>query len=177
MQNESFSNFFLAWIFLLFFSIGFSCTCSSPMLFSPLTKHHTAGWRSRQRLEIRGTERERESGGGRGGCTLPDRRAQGLILSSVFICCTWTWRLYTAVCCQQRRKERRNILLKKKKVLCQLSFYSNSQTSITHYFTHFSYLVAFKWIPFRLHAYVWYGLVNNLICHLLCMLCFGRVPF
>lgn len=51
------------------FETEFTCTCSSPMLFSPLTKHHAAGWRSRQRQQIRGTGERRENGGGRGGRT------------------------------------------------------------------------------------------------------------
>lgn len=46
-----------------------ACACSSPTLFSPLTKHHAAGWRSRQRQQIRGTQERREKGGGRGGRT------------------------------------------------------------------------------------------------------------
>lgn len=47
----------------------FTCALSSPMLFSPLTKHHAAGWRSKQRQQIRGTEERRETWGGRGGRT------------------------------------------------------------------------------------------------------------
>lgn len=46
-----------------------TCTHSSPMLFSPLTKQHAAGCRSRQRQQIRGTEEKRENGGGIGGRT------------------------------------------------------------------------------------------------------------
>lgn len=47
----------------------FTCACSSPMLFSPLTEHHAEGWRSRLRQQIRGTQERRENRGGRGGRT------------------------------------------------------------------------------------------------------------
>lgn len=43
-----------------------TCTLFSPMVFSPLSKQRAAGWRSRQRQQIRGTQERRENGGGRG---------------------------------------------------------------------------------------------------------------
>lgn len=47
------------------------------MLFSSAAKHHAAGWRSRQRQKIRGTQERRRMEEGEQG-VLPDRKAHVL---------------------------------------------------------------------------------------------------